>query len=111
MGAGAVIEAGLVNQSHIELLFETVWYTWIPTLWYTKLPSESYIGITARWMIQLTTSCGNISLHTNSMSGTPLINHDEKTDDMKVIHSLRCVRGSSPFLACSYHPTHYRRPC
>lgn len=31
IGAQAVIEAGLVNQAHVEYLFESVWYPWIPS--------------------------------------------------------------------------------
>lgn len=93
IGAGAVIEAGLANQSHIEFLFETVWYPWIPTPYYTPLPNESYISITASSMVQL--SRGNITLRTSSMSDSPLINpnyYDDETDGIMGVHSFRYLR-------------------
>ena len=93
IGAGAVIEAGLANQSHIEFLFETVWYPWIPTPYYTPLPNESYISITASSMVQL--SRGNITLRTNSMSDAPLINpnyYADETDGIMGVHSFRYLR-------------------
>ncbi|KAF1969011.1 glucose-methanol-choline oxidoreductase-like protein [Bimuria novae-zelandiae CBS 107.79] len=92
-GAGAVIEAGLANQSHIEFLFETVWYSWIPNSYYTPLPNESYISVTASSMVQL--SRGNITLRTNSMSDASLINsnyYDDETDGIMGIHSFRYLR-------------------
>jgi choline dehydrogenase len=94
IGAGAVIESGLANQSHIEFLFETVWYPWIPTPYYTALPNESYISITASSMVQL--SRGNITLRTSSMSDAPLINpnyYDHETDGIMGVHSFRYLRG------------------
>ncbi|KAJ4345516.1 uncharacterized protein N0V89_011649 [Didymosphaeria variabile] len=93
IGAGAVIEAGLANQSHIEFLFETVWYPWIPTPYYVALPNESYISITASSMVQL--SRGNITLRSSSMSDAPLINpnyYADETDGIMGVHSFRYLR-------------------
>ncbi|CAN9295622.1 unnamed protein product [Alternaria alternata] len=41
IGAQAVIDAGLANQTHIEYLFESVWYPWIPTPYWAPLPNDS----------------------------------------------------------------------
>ncbi|KAL5453709.1 hypothetical protein PMIN06_005349 [Paraphaeosphaeria minitans] len=93
IGAQAVIDAGLANQSHIEILFETVWYPWIPTPYYTALPNESYISVTASSMVQL--SRGNITLRSNSMSDAPLINpnyYADETDGIMGVHSFRYLR-------------------
>lgn len=93
IGAEAVIEAGLENQTHIEILFESVWYPWIPTPYYTALPNESYISVTASSMVQL--SRGNITLRSNSMSDAPLINpnyYDHETDGIMGVHSFRYLR-------------------
>ncbi|PSN75402.1 glucose-methanol-choline oxidoreductase-like protein [Corynespora cassiicola Philippines] len=93
IGAQAVIEAGLVNQAHVEYLFESVWYPWIPTPYYAPLPNESYISVTASSMVQL--SRGNITLRTSSMSDAPLINpnyYDHETDGIIGIHSFRYLR-------------------
>jgi choline dehydrogenase len=72
IGAEAVLEAGLGNQSHIEYLQETVWYPWIRTPYWAPLPNESYISITASSLVQL--SRGTVTLRTSSMSDPPLIN-------------------------------------
>ncbi|KAF2677623.1 GMC oxidoreductase [Lentithecium fluviatile CBS 122367] len=93
IGAQAIIDAGLANQSHIEYLFESIWYPWIPTPYYTALPNESYISITASSMVQL--SRGHIMLRTNSMSDAPLINpnyYADETDGIMGIHSFRYLR-------------------
>ncbi|KAF1954257.1 glucose-methanol-choline oxidoreductase-like protein [Byssothecium circinans] len=93
IGAQAVIAAGLANQNHIEYLFESIWYPWIPTPYYAPLPNESYISITASSMVQL--SRGNITLRTASMSDAPLINsnyYDYETDGIMGVHSFRYLR-------------------
>lgn len=93
IGAQAIIEAGLLNQSHIEYLFESIWYPWIPTPYYAPLPNESYISVTASSMVQL--SRGNITLRSNSMSDAPLINpnyYADETDGRIGIHSFKYLR-------------------
>lgn len=94
IGAQAVIEAGLGNQSHIEYLFESIWYPWIPTPYYAPLPNESYISVTASSMVQL--SRGNVTLRSSSMSDGPLINpnyYDHETDRKIGVHSFRYLRA------------------
>lgn len=93
IGAQAVIDAGLVNQSHIEYLFESIWYPWIPTPYYVPKSNESYISVTASSMVQL--SRGNVSLRTNSMSDFPLINpnyYADETDGRVGIASFKYLR-------------------
>lgn len=72
IGAEAVVEAGLVDQSHIEYLFESIWYPGGPTPYYTPLTNESYISLTASSMVAM--SRGNVTLRGNSMYQAPLIN-------------------------------------
>ena len=94
IGAQAVIDAGYVgNRSHIEYLFETVWYPWLPTPYYAARPNESYISITASSMVQL--SRGNITLRSSSMSDAPLINpnyYADPTDGIIGVHSFKYLR-------------------
>lgn len=72
IGAGEVIRRGLANQAHIEFLYESVWYPWIPTPFYAPKTNESYISLTASSLVQL--ARGNVSLRSNSMSDAPIIN-------------------------------------
>ncbi|KAF2120114.1 glucose-methanol-choline oxidoreductase-like protein [Lophiotrema nucula] len=94
IGAQAVIDAGYTgNRSHIEYLFESVWYPWIPTPFYAPQPNESYISVTASSMVQL--SRGNVMLRTNSMSDHPLINpnyYAHEADAAIGIASFRYLR-------------------
>lgn len=93
IGAQAVIDAGLANQTHIEYLFESVWYPWIPTPFWAPLPNESYISVTASSMVQL--SRGTVSLRTSSMSDSPLINSNyyaDPTDAAIGIASFKYLR-------------------
>ncbi|KAF1994984.1 GMC oxidoreductase [Amniculicola lignicola CBS 123094] len=93
IGAQAVIDAGYTNRAHVEYLFETVWYPWIPTPYYAALPNESYISVTASSMVQL--SRGNITLRANSMSDQPLINSNyyaHETDAIIGVHSFKYLR-------------------
>lgn len=62
----------LVNQNHIEFIYESVWYPEIPTPFYAPQDNESYISLTASSMVQL--SRGNVSLRSSSMSDPPVIN-------------------------------------
>lgn len=72
IGAEAVVEANLGDQSHIEYLFETIFYPGGPTPYYTPLSNESYLSVTASSMVQM--SRGNVTLRGNSMSAAPVIN-------------------------------------
>lgn len=94
IGAQAVIDAGLANQTHIEYLFESVWYPWIPTPFWAPLPNESYISVTASSMVQL--SRGTVSLRSASMSDSPLINSNyyaDPTDGAIGIASFKYLRA------------------
>ncbi|KAJ4318577.1 hypothetical protein N0V94_004355 [Neodidymelliopsis sp. IMI 364377] len=78
INASAIIDAGLANQTHIEYLFESVWYPWIPTPFWAPLPNESYISVTASSMVQL--SRGTVTLRTASMSDKPLVDSNYYAD-------------------------------
>ncbi|KAF4313287.1 GMC oxidoreductase [Botryosphaeria dothidea] len=93
IGAQEIISRGLVNQSHIEYLYESVWYPWIPTPFYAPKEEESYISLTASSMIAL--SRGNVTLRSSSMSDQPVINpnyHSHPNDRTIAIHAFRYLR-------------------
>lgn len=93
IGAQAVIDAGLANQTHVEYLFESVWYPWIPTPYWTPLANESYISVTASSMVQL--SRGTVTLRSASMTDEPLINSNyyaDPTDAAVGIASFKYLR-------------------
>ncbi|KAI0584268.1 Choline dehydrogenase [Pyrenophora tritici-repentis] len=94
MNATAVIDAGLTNQTHVEYLFESVWYPWIPTPFYAPRGNESYMSLTASSMVQL--SRGSITLRSGSMSDLPLVNSNyyaDPTDAAIAIESFKYLRA------------------
>lgn len=93
IGAEAVVEAQLGDQSHIEYLFETIFYPGGPTPYYTPLANESYLSITASSMVQM--SRGNVTLRGTSMSQAPVINPNYYThpaDRAVAIESFHYLR-------------------
>lgn len=93
IGAEAVVAANLTDQSHIEYLFETIFYPGGPTPFYTPLGNESYLSVTASSMVAM--SRGNVTLRGNSMSAAPLINPNYYThpaDRAIAIESFRYLR-------------------
>ncbi|KAL1393106.1 GMC oxidoreductase [Phyllosticta capitalensis] len=93
IGAEAVIEAGLEDQSHIEYLYESVFYPSGPTPYYTPSDNQSYISLTASSMVAL--SRGNITLRSKSMGDFPLVNpnyYADKTDEKIAIASFKYLR-------------------
>ena len=72
IGAGDVVKHGLSNQSHIEYLYESIWYPGGPTPYYTPKSDESYISLTASSMVAL--SRGNVTLRSTSMGDLPNVN-------------------------------------
>lgn len=72
IGAEEIITRNLANQSHIEYLFEPIWYPGGPTPYYTPRGNESYISVTASSMVAL--SRGNVTLRSASMAEFPSIN-------------------------------------
>ncbi|KAI6320562.1 hypothetical protein MCOR29_005214 [Pyricularia oryzae] len=93
IGAEEIITSGLANQSHIEYLFESIWYPGGPTPCYTPLPNESYISVTASSMVAL--SRGNVTLRSSSMAEFPLVNpnyYAHPVDRIIAIESFRYLR-------------------
>ncbi|TDZ15169.1 Dehydrogenase patE [Colletotrichum orbiculare MAFF 240422] len=93
IGAGDIITAGLANQSHIEYLFESVFYPSGPTPYYTPRSNESYISLTASSMVAL--SRGNVTLRSNSMAEFPVINpnyYAHPADRIIALASFRYLR-------------------
>lgn len=71
LGAGDVLAAGYKDQSHMEFLYESVFYPNGPTPTYTPADDKSYITVTASNMVPL--SRGTVSLKSNSMYDAPVI--------------------------------------
>jgi choline dehydrogenase len=93
IGAGDVVSAGLVNQAHVEYLYESIWYPGGPTPYYTPLANESYISLTASSMVAL--SRGNITLRSASMAAAPIINpnyYEAPADRAIAIQSFKYLR-------------------
>ncbi|KAK8177449.1 GMC oxidoreductase [Phyllosticta citrichinensis] len=74
IGAEAIIDAGLENQSHIEYPYERVFYPNGPTPYYTPKGNETYISLTASSMVAL--SRGNVTLQSNSVAELFAINRN-----------------------------------
>ena len=72
IGAGEIVSRGLVDQAHIEYLYESIWYPGGPTPYYTPRADESYLSLTASSMVAL--SRGNITLRGSGMSVAPVVN-------------------------------------
>jgi choline dehydrogenase len=93
IGAGAVVEAGLVDQSHVEYLFESIWYPGGPTPYYTPQTNESYISLTTSSMVAM--SRGNVTLKGDSMYQAPNINpayYTHPADRAVAIQSFKYLR-------------------
>ncbi|KAF7591431.1 hypothetical protein BBP40_001592 [Aspergillus hancockii] len=93
IGADEIIKEGLQNQSHIEYLYESIFYPGSPTPFYTPKSNESYISLTASSLVAL--SRGNITLKSNSMSDPPNINpnyYSHPTDRIVAVESFRYLR-------------------
>ncbi|KAF6835304.1 Pyranose dehydrogenase 1-like protein 2 [Colletotrichum plurivorum] len=93
IGAGEIVTAGLANQSHIEYLFESVFYPGGPTPFYTPRGNETYISLTASSMVAL--SRGNVTLRSNSMAEFPVINpnyYAHPVDRIIAVQSFKYLR-------------------
>ncbi|EFQ35153.1 GMC oxidoreductase [Colletotrichum graminicola M1.001] len=93
IGASDIIKAGLGNQSHIEYLFESVFYPGGPTPYYTPRSNETYISLTASSMVAL--SRGNVTLQSSSMGEYPKINpnyYAHPADRKIAVASFRYLR-------------------
>ncbi|GME49661.1 GMC oxidoreductase [Neofusicoccum parvum] len=93
IGARELVDRGLVNQSHIEYLYESIWYPWIPTPYYAPRDGESYISLTASSMVAL--SRGSVSLRSASMSDAPTINpnyYSHPSDRAVAVHAFKYLR-------------------
>ena len=111
IGAQAVLDAGLVNQSHVEFLYESVFYPSSPailpasgasaasgtespaTLYYTPQSNLSYISLTASTLVAL--SRGSFTLKSNSMSDAPNIDpkyYSNATDRAVAINAFHDLR-------------------
>jgi hypothetical protein len=98
IGAQAVIDAGLTNRSHIEFLYESIFYPGGPTPFYTPLGNESYISLTASSLVAL--SRGNLTIRSGSMADAPIINPS--------VGLLKVHPSKSPlFFYLLIHPSSY----
>ena len=93
IGASAVIDLGYLNRSHVEFLFENIFYPGGPTPYYIPKANESFISVAASSLVAL--SRGNITLRGDSMTDIPVINpnyYADPTDRAIAIHSFKDLR-------------------
>ena len=99
IGAQAVIDLGYTNRSHVEFLFENIFYPGGPTYpgestpYYIPKSNESYISVTASSLVAL--SRGNVTLRGSGMSDIPVINpnyYADPTDRAIAVHAFKDLR-------------------
>jgi choline dehydrogenase len=101
IGAGAVVDAGLANQSHVEFLYESSFYPGglVPLpgqpgeFYYTPQANLSYISITCSPL--MAQSRGNVTLRSSSMFDAPNINpnyYSNETDRAVAINCFKDLR-------------------
>ncbi|EER39780.1 glucose-methanol-choline oxidoreductase:GMC oxidoreductase [Histoplasma capsulatum H143] len=93
IGAHEIIAQGLTNRSHIEYLYESMWYPGGPTPYYIPDEDISYISLTASNLVAA--SRGNITLRSNSMSDAPKVNpnyYSHPVDRVLGIHAFKYLR-------------------
>lgn len=85
IGAGAIVEAGLLNQSHMEFLYENSYYPGGPTFiadtdqaYFYPQADESYFSVTAQTLVAL--SRGNVTIKSTSVYDDPNINPNYYAD-------------------------------
>ena len=96
IGAQAVIDLGYTNRSHVEFLFENIFYPGGPTPYYIPKFNESYIAVTASSLVAL--SRGNATLRGAGMADLPVINpnyYADPTDRAIAIHAFSDLRKIS----------------
>ncbi|KIX93843.1 uncharacterized protein Z520_10468 [Fonsecaea multimorphosa CBS 102226] len=107
IGAQAVLDAGLVNQSHVEFLYESLFYpsgpAFLPgasstgnglsSLYYVPQSNLSYISLTASPLVAL--SRGSVTLKSASMFDAPNIDpnyYSNATDRAVAINAFKDLR-------------------
>lgn len=107
IGADAIIAANLLNQSHMEFLYESAFYPGGPTFssgsassnptssqaYYYPQSNESYFSLTAQTLVAL--SRGNVTLKSTSVYDDPNINpnyYADPTDRAIAINAFRDLR-------------------
>lgn len=112
IGAGAVVEAGLTNQSHMEFLYENAYYPGGPTFssdtsqaagdsasYYYPLSNESYFSVTAQTLVAL--SRGNVTLKSTSVYDDPNINPNYYADPADRAIAIKAFKDLRKLIA---HP-------
>ncbi|SMR41974.1 unnamed protein product [Zymoseptoria tritici ST99CH_1E4] len=92
-GAGAVIDAGLVNQAHNEIMYEGGWYPFFSNKYGKPRRNTSYVSLTVSNMAAL--SQGSVTVGNNMPLGDPVIdpNYLNHTADIAMaIQGLKYVR-------------------
>lgn len=107
IGAGAVVDAGLLDQSHMEFLYENAYYPGGPSFFsnaastsptdsqafYYPQANESYFSLTAQTLVAL--SRGNVTLKSPSAYDDPNINpnyYADPTDRAMAINAFHDLR-------------------
>ncbi|KAK2805318.1 hypothetical protein FQN50_006219 [Emmonsiellopsis sp. PD_5] len=93
IGAHDIIAMGLTNRSHIEYLYESIFYPAGPTPYYIAEETASYISLTASNLVAA--SRGNVTLRSTSMGDRPVINpnyYSHPVDRIMSIQSFKYLR-------------------
>ena len=104
IGAGAIVEAGLVNQSHMESLYESAFYPGGPSFFSSDNPTDSrvyyrpesgasYFSLTAQTLVAL--SRGSVTLKSTSVYDDPNIDpnyYADPTDRAIAINAFHDLR-------------------
>lgn len=112
IGAEAIVEAGLVNQSHMEFLYENSYYPGGPTFssdtaqaagdsasYYYPQSNESYFSVTAQTLVAL--SRGNVTLKSTSVYDDPNINPNYYADPADRAIAIKAFKDLRKLIA---HP-------
>ncbi|OJD14454.1 hypothetical protein AJ78_05189 [Emergomyces pasteurianus Ep9510] len=110
IGAHEIIAQGLTNRSHIEYLYESMWYPGGPTPYYIPDTEISYISLTASNLVAA--SRGNVTLRSNSMSDAPNVNPNyyshpvDRILGIQAFKYLRKILAHPAFAAYTVGPYH-----
>jgi choline dehydrogenase len=93
IGAQKVADLGYLNRSHVEFLFENIFYPGGPTPFFIPQGDEPYLSVTASSLVAL--SRGSVTLRGTSMQDLPIIDpnyYSDPTDRAIAIYMFKDLR-------------------
>ncbi|PGH08479.1 hypothetical protein AJ79_05968 [Helicocarpus griseus UAMH5409] len=99
IGAHEIIAQGLTNRSHIEYLYESIWYPGGPTPYQVPDDDVSYISFTASNLVAA--SRGNVTLRSISMNNAPQVNPNYYSNPVDRVMGIQAFKYLRKILA---HP-------